>query len=44
MADAERAFDAFAESLIGVDVLRIESRLLDPGGRLIGRLLLSPRR
>ncbi len=44
MADAERAFAAFAESLVGADALRIESRLLDPGGRLIGRLLLSPRR
>ena len=44
MSDAERAFDAFSESLIGADVLRIESRLLDPSGRPIGRLLLSPRR
>jgi len=43
MSDAERAFAAFAESSTGADAARIESRLLDPDGRLIGRLLLSPR-
>ena len=43
MDDAEEAFDAFAESLVGAEALRIESRLRGPDGSLIGCLLLSPR-
>jgi chemotaxis protein CheY-P-specific phosphatase CheC len=43
MDEAEDAFEAFAESLVGADAARIESRLRGPDGRLIGRLLLSPR-
>lgn len=43
MADAERAFDAFLESLACAPAVRIESRLREPDGQTVGRLLLSPR-
>lgn len=43
MSDAEGELDVFLERTVGLEAPRVESRLVDEDGSMIGRLVLVPR-